>query len=98
MGCRGGAFGVAAEAERRDPEGAARVGRRDADLPENEVGDCGRRRLQLWGNRLNIKAYLDAQHNGPLAPTAETLRGLQVAHLLAVPFENLSIHAGGDHP
>lgn len=28
-----------------------------------------------------------------LTPTAETLRELQIAHLLAVPFENLSIHA-----
>ncbi len=44
--------------------------------------------------RLNIKAYLERiDYHGPLAPTAETLRGLQVAHLLAVPFENLSIHA-----
>jgi N-hydroxyarylamine O-acetyltransferase len=44
---------------------------------------------------LDIKAYLKRiNYHGPLAPTAETLRGLQVAHLLAVPFENLSIHAG----
>jgi N-hydroxyarylamine O-acetyltransferase len=33
-------------------------------------------------------------NSGSLAPTAETLRALQVAHLQAVPFENLSIHAG----
>jgi N-hydroxyarylamine O-acetyltransferase len=44
---------------------------------------------------LDIKAYLERiNYSGPLAPTAETLRGLHVAHLLAVPFENLSIHAG----
>jgi len=44
---------------------------------------------------LNIKAYLERiNYYGSLAPTAETLRALQVAHLLAVPFENLSIHAG----
>jgi N-hydroxyarylamine O-acetyltransferase len=44
---------------------------------------------------LNIKAYLERiNYIGSLAPTAETLRELQVAHLLAVPFENLSIHAG----
>lgn len=48
---------------------------------------------------LNIKAYLDRinyplQYRGSLAPNAETLRELQVAHLKAVPFENLSIHAG----
>lgn len=33
-------------------------------------------------------------HDGPLAPTAETLRALHQAHLLAVPFENLDIHLG----
>lgn len=44
---------------------------------------------------VNVQAYLDRiGYHGPLAPTAETLRGLQVAHLQAVPFENLSIHAG----
>jgi N-hydroxyarylamine O-acetyltransferase len=43
---------------------------------------------------LNIKAYLERiNYPGSLAPTAGTLRDLQVAHLLAVPFENLSIHA-----
>lgn len=43
---------------------------------------------------MNVKAYLERiNYHGLLAPTAETLRGLQVAHLLAVPFENLSIHA-----
>ena len=44
---------------------------------------------------MNIKAYLERiNYHDSLALTAETLRGLQVAHLLAVPFENLSIHAG----
>jgi len=44
--------------------------------------------------QLNITAYLDRiNYRGSLLPTAETLRALQVAHLLAVPFENLSIHA-----
>lgn len=44
---------------------------------------------------MNIKAYLERiNYHGSLTPTAETLRQLQVAHLLAVPFENLSIHAG----
>lgn len=43
---------------------------------------------------MNIKAYLERiNYHGSLTPTAETLRDLQVAHLLAVPFENLSIHA-----
>jgi N-hydroxyarylamine O-acetyltransferase len=44
---------------------------------------------------MNVDAYLERiGYRGPVAPTAETLRGLHVAHLLAVPFENLSIHAG----
>jgi N-hydroxyarylamine O-acetyltransferase len=44
---------------------------------------------------LDVKAYLDRiNYHGSLAPTAETLRELHLAHLLAVPFENLSIHAG----
>jgi N-hydroxyarylamine O-acetyltransferase len=43
---------------------------------------------------LKIKAYLERiNYHGSLAPTAETLRELQLAHLLTVPFENLSIHA-----
>jgi Arylamine N-acetyltransferase len=43
---------------------------------------------------LNVNAYLKRiNYHGTLAPSAGTLRDLQVAHLLAVPFENLSIHA-----
>ena len=44
---------------------------------------------------MNIDAYLKRiNYSGPLEPTAETLRALQIAHLLSVPFENLSIHSG----
>ena len=44
---------------------------------------------------MNVNAYLDRiNYSGSLVPTAETLRALQVAHLTAVPFENLSIHSG----
>jgi N-hydroxyarylamine O-acetyltransferase len=44
---------------------------------------------------MDVKAYLERiNYRGPLAPDAETLRGLHVAHMLSVPFENLSIHAG----
>jgi N-hydroxyarylamine O-acetyltransferase len=44
---------------------------------------------------LDIDAYLERiDYRGSRAPTAETLRALQVAHLSAVPFENLSIHIG----
>jgi len=43
----------------------------------------------------NIEAYLERiNYHGSLAVTSETLRALQQAHLLTVPFENLSIHAG----
>jgi len=43
---------------------------------------------------LDVKAYLERiNYRGPLAVTAETLRALHVAHMTAVPFENLSIHA-----
>jgi N-hydroxyarylamine O-acetyltransferase len=43
---------------------------------------------------LDTNAYLERiNYRGSLAPSAETLRKLQLAHLLAVPFENLSIHA-----
>jgi N-hydroxyarylamine O-acetyltransferase len=44
---------------------------------------------------LNVNAYLERiNYHGTTAPSAETLRALQLAHLVAVPFENLSIHAG----
>ena len=44
---------------------------------------------------MDVGAYLERiGYRGPLDPSAETLRGLHVAHLLAVPFENLSIHRG----
>src|SRR6185369_1445476 len=44
---------------------------------------------------MNIDAYLERiNYNGPHDVNAETLRALQVAHLMSVPFENLSIHAG----
>ena len=43
---------------------------------------------------IDREAYLERiNYHGSLAPAADTLRGLQVAHLLTVPFENLSIHA-----
>jgi len=44
---------------------------------------------------MDVQAYLDRiNYHGSLAPHAETLRQLQIAHLMTVPFENLSIHAG----
>jgi N-hydroxyarylamine O-acetyltransferase len=44
---------------------------------------------------MNVNAYLDRiGYRGPLSPDASTLRGLHVAHMLAVPFENLDIHRG----
>src|SRR5437667_12704114 len=44
---------------------------------------------------MDIDRYLQRiKHCGSRTPTARTLRELQLAHLLAVPFENLSIHSG----
>lgn len=44
---------------------------------------------------MDVFAYLNRiRYQGPLAPTAETLRQLHLAHMRAVPFENLSIHSG----
>ena len=44
---------------------------------------------------MDLSAYLKRiDYYGPLAPTAETLRALHQAHMLAVPFENLDIHLG----
>lgn len=43
---------------------------------------------------MNVDAYLKRiNYRGSLSTTAQTLRELQVAHLLTVPFENLSIHS-----
>ena len=43
---------------------------------------------------LDVAAYLSRiGYEGPLDPSAQTLRDLQVAHLRTVPFENLSIHS-----
>ena len=44
---------------------------------------------------MNVQAYLDRiGHRGGTEPTAETLREIHRAHLLAVPFENLDIALG----
>lgn len=44
---------------------------------------------------MDVDAYLKRiNYNGPREVSAETLRALQVAHLMSVPFENLSIHSG----
>jgi len=44
---------------------------------------------------LDTTAYLNRiKYSGDVTPCAETLRQLQLHHLWAVPFENLSIHAG----
>lgn len=56
---------------------------------------CFSRFTIYYSLTLNVNAYLERiAYHGSLAPTAATLRELQVAHLVAVPFENLSIHSG----
>jgi N-hydroxyarylamine O-acetyltransferase len=45
-------------------------------------------------NLLHIHDYLERiAYQGELTPSLQTLQALQMAHLLTVPFENLSIHA-----
>src|SRR5215216_1123108 len=44
---------------------------------------------------VDIATYLKRiKYDGPLHPSAETLRRLHRAHMLRVPFENLDIHMG----
>lgn len=44
---------------------------------------------------MDVRAYLDRiGYDGPLAPTADTLRVLHRRHMLSVPFENLDIGRG----
>ena len=44
---------------------------------------------------MNLPGYLDRiGYRGPVAPTAEVLRDIHRAHLLAIPYENLDIHLG----
>jgi N-hydroxyarylamine O-acetyltransferase len=44
---------------------------------------------------IDVRAYLNRiNYSGPTDATADTLRRLHRAHLMAVPFENLDIHIG----
>ena len=44
---------------------------------------------------MDIRDYLKRMnYQGSIEPTLQTLQALQMAHLLAIPFENLSIHYG----
>lgn len=44
---------------------------------------------------MDLHPYLQRiNYSGPLHPDLQTLTQLQLAHLLAIPFENLNIHAG----
>jgi len=48
-----------------------------------------------YANALDIPAYLERiAYTGPLDVSPDTLRGLHLAHLCTVPFENLDIHLG----
>jgi len=48
-----------------------------------------------YASALNIPAYLERiAYPGPLDVSPDTLRGLHLAHLYTVPFENLDIHLG----
>ena len=53
-----------------------------------------RNRLLVFTFQMDVNAYLKRiNYTGAVTRTPETLRSLQLAHLLTVPFENLSIHA-----
>ena len=55
----------------------------------------GRARCGGRCGTVNVPGYLARiRYTGPVNPSAETLRALHRAHLLAVPFENLDIHTG----
>lgn len=44
---------------------------------------------------MDVEAYLERlRYPGPPAASESTLRGLHIAHVFAVPFENLDIHLG----
>src|SRR5689334_7550834 len=52
-------------------------------------------RLRCYASGLNVDAYLDRiEYTGSRDPTLTTLRSLHIAHLYAVPFENLDIRLG----
>jgi N-hydroxyarylamine O-acetyltransferase len=63
-------------------------------------GEFGRYIIRLMDPRkqstgVDAKAYLQRiNYYGSLSPNSHTLRELQKAHLISVPFENLSIHSG----
>src|SRR5215471_9665992 len=43
---------------------------------------------------MDVSAYLERlNYDGPTDPCVDVLQALQLAHLLSVPFENLSVHA-----
>ena len=44
---------------------------------------------------MDLKPYLDRiQYDGPLAPTIDVLRDIQLAHACSIPFENLDVLLG----
>ena len=50
---------------------------------------------RCYASALDIPAYLERiDYHAALDASIETLRGLHLAHLYAVPFENLDIHVG----
>src|ERR1700690_1319067 len=52
-------------------------------------------RPRCYASALDLAAYLQRiDYRGPLDASIETLGGLHLAHLCAVPFENLDIHLG----
>jgi N-hydroxyarylamine O-acetyltransferase len=49
----------------------------------------------MYGDRVDLDAYCRRiAYNGPLTPTFDVLRELHLAHLAAIPFENLDVLLG----
>ncbi|MBA2276851.1 MAG: arylamine N-acetyltransferase [Chloroflexia bacterium] len=65
-------------------------------MNQRDTNDAASRTHAGWDSQaLDVTAYLERiAYDGPTAPTVETLGALSLAHLRAVPFENLDIHLG----
>jgi len=60
-----------------------------------DTNDFTASRGRCYPSPLDLAAYLERiGYHGPLGPSLDTLRGLHLAHLYTVPFENLDIQLG----
>jgi N-hydroxyarylamine O-acetyltransferase len=72
-----------------------RARNRDGGSMECRSGEAALRNIDGPTGRLDIGRYLERiGYAGPAAPTLESLRRIHRAHMMAVPFENLSVRRG----